>query len=211
MDRGLPPESLNKVLLDVALQKHDQSRVAVSSTQSLPSANTSTSISMPSDTTLTSPAHNTQYMRNSSHTERQTTTTTITTAAASTSKVDGSLSSLVPGCHSLYPPSSYTHSNLPTQFSTAPNSSGKGPSYVLDSHLHNLATSSGASPLYTNLAGVAKSYSVGEPQHSYNALSQNKLSTEAFNNTQTHGYNSSQSYNNNTQSYNNATHDNNKR
>ena len=211
MDRGLPPESLNKVLLDVALQKHDQSRVAVSSTQSLPSANTTnTTTSMP--TTLTSPAHNThqqsmQYMRNSSHAERQTTTTTITTAAASTSKVEGAL---VPGCHSLYPPSSYTHSNLPTQFSTAPNITGRGPTYVLDSHLHNLAASTGGSPLYTNLAGVAKSYGVGEAQHSYNAFSQNKLSTQqAFNNTQTtQGYMSSQSYNNNTQSYNNAPHDN---
>ena len=213
MDRGLPAESLNKVLLDVALQKHDQSRVAVSSTpQSVPSAvtNTITTTSMP-ETNTTSQAHNTQhqsmqYRRDSttSHTERQTTTTTITTAA-STTKVEGGL---LPG-QSLFPPGSYTHSNLPTQFSTAPNTTGKGPSYVLDSHLHNtnLAASSGASPLYTNLAAVSKSYSVGEA-HSYNALSQNKLSTQAFNNTQTQGYNSSQSYNNNTQSYNNATHDN---
>ena len=216
MDRGLPPESLNKVLLDVALQKHDQSRVAtVSSTQSVPSNQpTTTTSSMPSDTN--NPAHSTQqqtsmqHLRNTPHTEKQTTTTTITTAAASTTKAEGSL---VPGGQILYQSGgSYTHSNLPTQFSTAPNTSGKGPSYVLDSHLHNItnmAASSGNSPLYTNLAAVSKNYGIGEA-HSYNgALSHNKLlSTQAFNNTQTQGYNSSQSYNNNMQSYNNATHDN---
>ena len=214
IDRGLPPESLNKVLLDVALQKHDQSRVTVSSCTQLSVPSTT---SMPSDTNtyINNTQHQSMQYRSptSHHTEKQTTTTTITTAAAlSTPKFEGG--SLVAG-QSLYPPGSYTHSNLPTQFSTAPNTLGNGPSYVLDSHLHNthmssinMASSRMASPLYSNFVVPPKSYGIREAE-SYSGFSQNK----AFNSTQTQGNNSSQSYNNNnnnknTQNHSNATQDN---
>merc|ERR1719225_659852 len=131
--------SENKVLLDVALKQHvDQTRVASVS---------SVTISMPSDVNTTHPVHTTTQQqqqgmqsRKNSNTPQfaQQITTNIASTTATASMATGTRYMPVA---SLYPPGTYTHSNLPTQFSTALNTTGKGPSYVLDSQLHNLATS----------------------------------------------------------------------
>ena len=227
MDRMMPSE--NKVLLDVALQQHvDQTRVASVS---------SVTISMPSDTNTTHPVHTTtqqqqqqQGMQSRKNSNTPQFAQQITTNTASTTAT----ASMATGTRympvaSLYPPGTYTHSNLPTQFSTALNTTGKGPSYVLDSQLHNLATSNlantnlassqlynsnmanssrgGPSPLYTNIPAPSKSNRSVCEEENYYALSENKISGQSFTPTQTQGYNSSQNYNNATQIHKNAGYD----